>query len=117
MIVHQGLTDDRVEAPFTESHHPIEGFLLHRAHEPCAMGVEMWAPRWEDDRLTPAALEQRTERWRTFGIPLMDARPFPKKEPVEGVGQRPGPLRHEGRRGMRRDTGNLHASCGQFHDD
>ena len=46
MRVHQVLTDDIVEAPFTEYHHLIEGFLLHRAHEPFAMGVQIWAPRW-----------------------------------------------------------------------
>ena len=45
----------------------------------------------------------------------MDEIPFPKKEPVEGVGQLPGTLLHEGRRGMRRDARDLHAPCGQLH--
>ena len=46
MVVHQVLTDDMVEAPFTEYHHLIEGFILNRAHEPFAMSVAIWAPRW-----------------------------------------------------------------------
>jgi hypothetical protein len=46
IIVHQVLTDDMVEASFTKYHYLIEGFLLHRAHEPFAMGVQIWALRW-----------------------------------------------------------------------
>jgi hypothetical protein len=45
----------------------------------------------------------------------MDEIPFSEEEPVEGIRQLSSALLHEGGRGMRRDTGDLHASCGQLH--
>jgi len=47
----------------------------------------------------------------------MDEIPLPQQEPVEGVGSLPSALLHEGCGGRRRDAGNLHAPCGQFHHD
>src|SRR5439155_4744534 len=44
-----------------------------------------------------------------------DQIPFPEEESAEGVGQLPSALLHEGRGGMRRDAGDLHAPGGQLH--
>jgi hypothetical protein len=62
MIMRQILLDDIGQRPLAQQEHLRQGFLLDRAHEPFAVGVQIWAPGWQDDGLYTTLLQQSIER-------------------------------------------------------
>src|SRR5262245_28486343 len=109
MIMGQVLADYMVERPFAQHHHLLQGLLLDGAHEPFAMGVEIWTPWGQDDWFYPAIPQQVVKRLGVFRVTVMDEIPFAQQEPFKRIGQLPGALLHEGVCGMRGHASNLYA--------
>ena len=68
MIVGDIFGESAAQAAFAEEDHLGQALRLDRAHEAFAMGVEIWALWWQEDRLHPTGLEQCIERLRVFRV-------------------------------------------------
>jgi hypothetical protein len=117
MIMGQILVEHVIQRVFAQHHHMMQGFLLDRAHEPFAMGIEIGTPRRSDDRLHTARLQQGVEGLCELCVPVAEQIPLAEQEALKGVRQLSGALVHEGSRGMGRDPSDMHPPCGYLHHD
>src|SRR3989442_366019 len=107
VIMRQIVMNRITQRVFTEEDHPIQHFLFDRAHESLTMGVQVWTLRWQAERLYPTRLEQAIERWRELRIPIVDQIALAQEKSLEGIGQLPSALLHEGGGRMGGDASNV----------
>src|SRR5262249_33198277 len=72
MVIDQVRLEDVEKRRLSHHDHLIEGFLFDGTNKSLAMGVEIWAPWGQNNRLHSAAPQQCIERWRKFGVPVVD---------------------------------------------
>ena len=71
----------------------------------------------QENRFHTAVLEQCLKGLGACRVPVVEQIVFPQQEPLKWIGQLPGPLLHEGCRGMGRDARDLHAPCSECYND
>ena len=87
MIMSQILVDHIMERSFAKHEYAIEGFLLDRAHEPFAVGVQIRTAGRQADRFHPTILEQGIKRLRELRVPVVDQIALAQEEPIKWIGQ------------------------------
>jgi hypothetical protein len=117
MIMLQVLGKYHVERPFSQQEHPLEGFLFDGPNEPFAVRVQIRTAWWQEERFYPTILEKRIKCPCEFRVSVVEEIAFTQEKPVKRIGQLAGTLLHEGAGRVGSDARNLHAPCGQFHDD
>ena len=117
MIVGEVRVDHMIQGACTQHDHPFQGLLYDGAYELFAVRMHMRTAWRQEDRFHTAVLAQRIKRLRALRVPVVEQRALTQPEALTRIRQLPGAWLHAGRRGMGRDAGDLHAPCGEFHDD